>query len=72
MTIDEEARALYERNAPVAPRWEDLNDVTREVWREDVLKRRGAESPRSRVRLEPERPRTRNRLDDAPRQRVLL
>jgi hypothetical protein len=43
LTLDERAKALYERNAPVAPKWEQLGEITKEVWREEVLLRQSKE-----------------------------
>lgn len=35
-SLDAVAKALYERNAPVAPRWEDMGETTRNEWREST------------------------------------
>ena len=37
--LDGAARALYERNCPIAPDWDQLGEITKSVWREDVVKR---------------------------------
>lgn len=34
--LEAEAKALYERSTVVAPRWDQLGDVTKGVWREQV------------------------------------
>lgn|GEM_PF-4256070 len=34
--LDAKAKRLYEACAPVAPRWEQLGENTKNVWRESV------------------------------------
>lgn len=34
--LDQQAKALYERCAPVAPRWEQLGETTKDTWREQI------------------------------------
>lgn len=36
LDIDARAKALYERCAPVAPKWEQLGEATKSVWRESL------------------------------------
>jgi hypothetical protein len=37
MTLDDLARAMYEECPTVKPRWDDLQEVTKSVWRDYVL-----------------------------------
>ncbi|MEJ8837721.1 hypothetical protein [Ramlibacter sp. AN1133] len=42
MELEAAARALYERNCPIAPDWDQLGEATKSTWREDIQRRQAA------------------------------